>query len=164
MKWGELNKDLCLLLENINVLNKCGVNIVPWSPLIWGYMEGGNVWGGWRALWIFDLSYSAGRCFSWGSRWQWGSCGKSHQGSQCSTLTHGQILRKIHRSKEIPRACSHFTLRWPSSESIGRVCLVYTSKKEKSKYFCGFCMPVAGKVLTGLAENAESASSPSVLG
>lgn len=82
--------------------------MVPYLLSFGDNMEG-EFGGRWGALWIFVLSYSAGRCFSRCSKREGSHC-KAHHVSQCLTLTHGQILRKIHRSQEIPRECSHFTL------------------------------------------------------
>ena len=109
-----IHRDLSVLPGNVNNLTKHGISIILLSALIGRQWRAS--WGWLGTLWIFILHYSAGRCFSWYSRRE----GEPLQVIPCITLTHGQILRKIHGSQEIPRECSHFTLCWPCSESIGR--------------------------------------------
>lgn len=103
-----MNRDLCVVLENINILIKFVVNVFLLSPLTWGQYRGRvREWEG--ALGFLPRVTQQGHGFPDVPEGRGVHC-KLHHVSQYIMLTHDQILRKTHRSQEIPGKCSHLTL------------------------------------------------------
>lgn len=102
-----MHRALPVVLQSTDVLVKFGGNIVPLATLTWG-QYGGEAGG--RDILDFHLLLLSREMLFMVFQKGREATASSSTCHKCITLTHSQILRKIHRSQEIPGECSHLTL------------------------------------------------------